>query len=406
MERLRELIGAERSVRGVSQVLHLVTSELHAPVVGAMLITCADESETECADAFHRGFVRYVVPPLKFGERAAFRIANLGGRYEWGAVRLAEAHYATPESRKSHKLLVVKVNAHVAVQGSPQSPQFGMMRRYDADSPCCGALDSLLAGGHLPIVNELHEAFASEGKDRLSALLDEEAVSPAHRHLFAAITSAGLQARRITLDVQDHQPATPTRYLIVSAVTINRPEHDTEIVRGYYWAGDPEQPQCAEHLGLGDDPGAYRMAVKNGRVVVTDGHLGEPRQARNHRLLVLDEWHRRRGDRHPAVRDDRMTRIRHDVEQQKHRDQGHAKFLLRGLLVVLSEVAPVSAAVLLFAHGMVGIHHTFRVHRLARELEGSEDAQIILNEVHDRIDHLDPDRAEAMVELLTRTYQG
>jgi hypothetical protein len=406
MERLRELVGAERTVRGVSQVIHLVTAALHAPAVGAMLITCADESETECADAFHRGFVRYVVPPLKFGERAAFRIANLGGRYEWGAVRLAEAHYATPESRECHKLLVVKVNAHVAVQESPQGPHFGVMRRYDSDSACCGALDSLLAGAHLPILNELREAFTSEGKDRLSALLDERVVSPPHRHLFAAIASARLQARRVTLDVQDHRPATPTRYLIMSAVTVNRPEHDTEIVCGYYWAADPDKPHCVEHFGLGDDPAAYRMAVKNGRVVVTDGEVGEPRQARNHRLLVLDEWHRRVGDRRPAIRDERFTRIRLDVEQQKHRDRRHAKFLLSGLLVVLSEVAPVSAAVLLFANGMVGMHHAFRVHRLARELEGSGGARVILDELRDKIDRLDPDHAEAMVELLTRTYQS
>ena len=84
MDRLRDLVGVERSVTGVSQALHLAVAERRPPTVGAMHITCADESENECVQAFLKGFVQYVVPPLKFGERSAVRIANLGGRYEWG----------------------------------------------------------------------------------------------------------------------------------------------------------------------------------------------------------------------------------------------------------------------------------------------------------------------------------
>ena len=406
MERLRELVGVERSVSGVSQALHLVVTEHRPPVVGAMLVTCADESETECAEAFQRGFVRYVVPSLKFGEHAAFRIANLGGRYEWGAVRIAEEHYATPESNGAYKLLVIKVNAHVAAVAAPDGYRFGVMRRYDADSACCGALDNLLRGGHLPAVRELHEAFTSEGRDRLAPLLDEDTVRPEQRSLLAAIVSAQLQARRIMLDIQDHHPSSPTQYLVVPSVTFNRPERDTELVCGYYWAADPKRPASAEHFGLGDDPACYRVDCKNNRVVVTDEHLDTPRQARNHRQLVLEEWHRRAGSRRPKLRDDRLVQVRHEVEQSKHRDPHRAKFLLGTLLVVLAEVAPVSAAVLLFGNGMVGIHHAFRMHKLAREVEDTDEAKRMLSEIHRRIDHLDPAHAEAMVELLAREYRA
>ena len=406
MDRLRELVGIERSVTGVSQTLHLLVSSLGPPVVGAVQITCADESETECVNAFHHGFVRYYLPSLKLGEHAAFRIANLGGRYEWGAIRIAEDHYATPKSHEAYKLLVIKVNAHVAVVENTDGYQFGVMRRYDTDSPCCGALHKLLEGDHQPFVEELHDSFTSEGLDRVGQLRDALVVDPAHRSLFAAIVSARLQARRIVLDIQDYEPKSPTKYLVIPCVTLNRPGPDSELVCGYYWAGDHLESQNVEHFGLGDNPTGYEMVLKNGRVVVTDEHLGATRQARNHRQLVLEEWHERAGRQRAPVGDDRLVQIRHDVEQRKHRDQTHAKSLLRGLLVVLAEVEPVSAAVFLFANGVMGIHHANRMHRMARDLEGSEEARKMLSDLRERVDHIDPEHAEAMVELLAREYRS
>lgn len=84
-----------------------------------------------------------------------------------------------------------------------------------------------------------------------------------------------------------------------------------------------------------------------------------------------------------TVDDDRFERVRGDVAQSKHRDHRQAKALLGVVLLVLAEVQPVSAAVLLFAHGIAGIHHAFRAHRLVRELEGSDEARQMLNEIHD-----------------------
>ena len=66
----------------------------------------------------------------------------------------------------------------------------------------------------------------------------------------------------------------------------------------------------------------------------------------------------------------------------------------------------VPAAVLLFAYGSAGIHHAFRVHRLAKKMEGEAHARQILGEVEDKLDHLGPQQAEAMVELLMRHYQA
>jgi hypothetical protein len=65
----------------------------------------------------------------------------------------------------------------------------------------------------------------------------------------------------------------------------------------------------------------------------------------------------------------------------------------------------VPAAILMFAEGAAGIHHAYRIDRLAQEMAGSEEARKVLSEVHDNIDRLEPDRAEALVELLMQEYR-
>jgi len=74
-------------------------------------------------------------------------------------------------------------------------------------------------------------------------------------------------------------------------------------------------------------------------------------------------------------------------------------------LPVLAEVAPVPAVMLAFADGAAGIHHTFKIHRLAREMKGTNEARRMLDELEGRIDELDGDRAAALLELLVSEYK-
>ncbi len=101
MDSLYRIIGSERSLHEVARTIRGEVQSLRAPVVGAALLTCSDESETECADAFQRDLVNPLLPSLKFSKKAAFRTANLGGQYEWGAMALAEQHFAIPPSADS-----------------------------------------------------------------------------------------------------------------------------------------------------------------------------------------------------------------------------------------------------------------------------------------------------------------
>lgn len=403
MNQLKDIVGAERSLDGVCQAIHLSAVERRPQAVGAMHITCADESENECVSSFQRCFVKFMLPSLKFAQQSAFRIANLGGRYDWGAVRIAEQHYAAAAPSGSRLLLVVKVNAHAGVMEGPNGITYGVMERYGSESSCCGALHGLLKGDSRPFAEDLAELFVSEGPNRLAALRDTNSVDPSYRFLYAAIVSARLQARKVILDIQDYGD-TNTEFLVIPCVTLNRPERDTEIVCGYYLASPDQGNKEPEYYGLGDDPTAFTDTIKNRRLVVSDSHVGTLREARDHRQLALAQWHELTRDRRVKLEDKRLEHARHQASKNTGPRHERSRIVLKALLAVLADVDPVSATVLLFAHGAGGIHHAFRVHRLARKLETSHEARKVLAEIRDRIDTLKPEQAEAMMEILSKEY--
>lgn len=404
MNQLKDIVGTERSLEGVCQAIHHSVMERQPKLVGAMHITCADESEFECIGAFQRGVVKYMLPSLKFAEQSAFRLASLGGRYEWGAVRIAEQHYFDADDSNSRKLLVVKVNAHVGVSDTDSGAVYGTMQRYGVDSHCCGALHGLLGGDTRPFALDLAELFVSEGPDRLTALRDGRGVDPKYRFLYAALVSARLQARKVILDIQDYD-CQRCEFLVIPCVTMNRLERDTEIVCGYYLATPGDHGREPDYYGLGDDPTAYKHEFKNRRLVFSDDQLGKVREARDHRQLALEAWHEKMRDKRIRLDDARIDRVRQEAARHTGPRHERSRMILRVLLTVLAEVAPVSAAILLFAHGAAGVHHAFRVHRLSLELEDSHEARKVLHEIRNKIDELKPDQAEAMIELLSKEYQ-
>ena len=259
VDQLLSLIGRETDPARVCAGLREYARGGRFPIVGAYEVVCSDEVERESESVFHRLFVQQTLPPLKSGSRAVFRTVNLGSRYEPGAIQIAEDHYATPESEKTAKLMVVKINAHVAVQPSSDGPAYGCLNRYGRRSTCCGALAAMLAGGDLPAVEELAETFRQDGNDRLRTLNDTNRVPAEHRALLAAVTNARLQAGRVASAISGYHPKTPTKWLILACVSINRPEPDTELIVGRYLIDTTGEVPAIEYQGLGDDPATYRV---------------------------------------------------------------------------------------------------------------------------------------------------
>ena len=270
MDKLIELIGVETELNAVSGALREFAQRLGAPVVGALEVNCSDESQLECAAAFQREFVDRLLPDLKEEARSPFCTRNLGARYEFGSIRVAEHHYALPASRDASKLMVVKINGHVSTVRDGDQVQFGPMQRYDVDSAACGALHAMFTDADLPALDELRQTFRSGGNDRVATLMDKTRVDPRYRHLFASIAGAVLQAERALEDVRAHRPHTPTYYLILPTLIFNQPGPDTELVCGTlvvdYRAGEP----VFTRHGLGNDPARYRFALDAGRGRVTE----------------------------------------------------------------------------------------------------------------------------------------
>jgi hypothetical protein len=276
IDQLRSMLGCEHGLDDVNLAVRDFIARLDPPAVGAVHVTCADESEFECAESFQRWIVEPLLPSLHFAHKAPFRLANLGGRYEWGALPIAEAHYATAPPH-SFKAMIVKVSAHVAVTGFGGEVRFGEMRRYETTSRACGALHGLLAGAQGPYLDELRAAFKTDQKDRLGILLDQKQVDPAQRSFLAAAVNAVLQAARATADIEKCMPASPTVYLVLACVTLNRPERDTEFFCGLHIC-DCRGPQCdVQYYGLGDDPGRYRLDHEQGRLHLSDDQLAAAR---------------------------------------------------------------------------------------------------------------------------------
>jgi hypothetical protein len=346
MERLNRLIGSEREINEISHELCALAGELRAPAVGALHLTCSDESERECIESFQQNFARQLLPDLKFGERSVFRLANLGARYEWGAVHIAEDHYSTSAANNNYKLLLVKVNAHVSVEPLSGGHRLGCMRRYDSDSAYCGALHSLMGGGMAPFADDLNEALTSDGMDRLGRLMDDGLVAADERSLFAALASARLQARRALADIQDRKPTSPTLYIVLPCVTLNKRERDGEIICGAYLADWRSQSPVCEYRGLGDDPAGYRLDRSGGGITVRDEMRAEARPARNQRKYILELWEKHGGTR------------------------------------------PAPAAALLFAEGIAGIHHLHRAQRIAVCNAEDHDSRIIISDVRRTLPHL------------------
>ncbi len=270
MARLEDLIGIESDLGRLGGILREYARTLGTPVVGAYQVACSDEAEWECVDRFGQSFVGSLLPALRPGCRAAFHSINLGARYESGAIHVAEEHFALEASAVDGKLMVVKINTHVGVRDTPEGPEYGTLDRYGLASACCGALGALLNRSEVPAVRELADTFAAEGKDRLATIQDAAIVPDAHRALVAAITAAALQARRAVADALGRRPTTPTRFLVVPCVSLNRTGANTELLVGRHeidWTGPTP---VVDYLGLGDDPGDYRIEHARGRLSVRD----------------------------------------------------------------------------------------------------------------------------------------
>ncbi|MBN1590797.1 MAG: hypothetical protein JW888_14895 [Pirellulales bacterium] len=272
---LHDLIGMEAGMPEVAQAVLSFAQSFDRPIAGTYHITCSDETEWECVEVFQHVLAEAMTSSLKPGRRAAFHTMNLGARYEPGAIHVAEGHYASPDVRETTKLMIVKINSHAAVRATPGNVEYGTLSRYGAESHCCGALAALIEGSALPAVEDLRQTFLAGGIDRIDMLRNARLISPVDQALFTAVANARLQAARAVADLAERRPASPTVFLVVPCVTINRATSDTELVVGQYDVDATEDSPTICYRGLGDVPLEYRLRHEDGRAILEDDQWPE-----------------------------------------------------------------------------------------------------------------------------------
>lgn len=395
IDELSPLLGVEQSLDQVNYALKSAVRSHKPAHVGAMQVTCSDEAEREAAESFQRCFAQDMLPRLKHGQRGPFRSASLGGRYDWGSVRIAEANFAATPGKGEFKIMVVRVSSHCAAHRDHGDIVYGHFHRYGRESFACGALNGLLTGATMPFAQQLHEAFASEGKDRINYL--REQVPNDIRMLYGSITSARLQARSVAIDAQDHKPVTPTVYVIVHSVNLHKPEKDTELVGGIYVIDRRGGRHHDHYHGIGDDPANYAMQERHGIIHISDGEKPETRTARNHRKLIPKA-------RYKLPHDPRVEQVLKRAGDP-HRAEVHVtRAIAQTLLLLLAEFSPVAAALTLFAEGAAGVYNVYRAHEIVSNVRADSKAREILLNLHDRLDHMPPERARQIVEVLQAGY--
>jgi hypothetical protein len=144
------------------------------------------------------------------------------------------------------------------------------------------------------------------------------------------------------------------------------------------------------------------MQHRHGLLYVEDDQLYQPREARDHRQDILRQWQQRRY--RETIDSERMTEIARRVARKEHHDAQFAREMLKTLLWLLADLAPVPAAVLLFANGAASIHHLYRVQRLAQGVDDHHAAKAIVGEVAAAADAMSADQAGGTIDTLMEQY--
>jgi hypothetical protein len=262
-DRLLPLIGEAQKLRTLHGALRETAEGFAAATVAAMEVRCSDEANRESSDAFQAEFSDPLLPELAPGRRSAFVTASLGGQFEPGSLQVAEANFAAVASRDAFKLMVVKVATHVGAMSRDDTLVYGELHRYGVDKPCCGLLTATVVGGRSPSVERAAATLAADDIDRLAMIRDTDART---RMLTAAVSFAVLQARAAAAEAREMDCLTPTVFLVLPVVTLNRSGEDRELLCGVHLLDHCGQEGVDIYRGLGDIPSRLRIQDGDGRL--------------------------------------------------------------------------------------------------------------------------------------------
>lgn len=258
---LAALVGRELELGLLSGAISDSVGTTTAATVGAVHITCADEAQHRVIEKVQELIVEPHVTPMASGERTAFRLINLGGHHEGGALDIAEDHWAgAHDPATGPKVMLVRVDAHVGVDDDPHGSRiYGHFLRFGRDSVACGALAAILRGQAL----RGGEGFV-DSEVRARRILE---AFPEHtRMLAAAICRAELSAADCRAEIETLSHDTPTVWLVVATVTLNHPDRHASMLTSVTVV---DENLSEDGFGLGTDPERYHLDYADGALCVT-----------------------------------------------------------------------------------------------------------------------------------------
>jgi hypothetical protein len=392
---LSRLVGRETALEWIhGDVRNAVQAVPSVVEHGMCLVTCSDEYQGELRASFDRDVAQPIMASRTLQQRRIFSVANMGGRVEPGALKLASDHFTVKSAKAGAKLLLVEIAAHVGKIVDEHEVRFGILDRFGLASPCCGALTLLLAKPSAadavrhPWFDQLNAFF---GPVRLEALRRD--ASPMQM-VKTAIVHAVLQVESAITDLLREPPITPTHIVIVPLVVINQRGPDSAFIAGWHHLY-VENGDLSVRGGtsLRSTPAALEVALESARLRVENGADYAADEARRRaskpsieHVQLLRELAARSSDvAHALSNDETRAEIARTANRWRTcRASGelpavYARPILRGLLHRCARRDPALGLAVLAVSGA----HTPRGRELAAFLERSHAADARRVSFHD-----------------------
>jgi hypothetical protein len=416
MDALRRIMGREQSL----DQFHLVLRRAAAAVkgissYGACLVTCSDERLGLTRAGFDRDVATPLISDVANARDRVFSVSNMCGRLEPGAFALIDDHFT--RSTSASKLVVMQIASHVGRIKHGETYGYGRIGRFGRESPCCGALTSLLAAPNVtgtvrhPWFEQLNAFF---GPVRLAAL---RGIGDATRMVAAAIVHAALQAESAVSDILQHPSTTRTDVLLAAGVAINQQWADGFLPVAYHHLSiDGGVARIVSGFSLRTTPEALKIDVSGARIEVEGGQLMEeaPRVQRHIESPaaeagiepVPEETLAALADLTPEHReelDKRLEAVRGQVESIRHDPEAwrtYSRPILRGLFRGLSVVQPeLGVAAMLYEGG----EKLFASHRLKQVIlrgPSTQDGRRVLHDIEAELQQLNHEDAQQVLDIL------
>lgn len=416
MDALRRIIGKEQALDQFHLIVRRAASVVsEASLYGSCLVTCSDERQGLTRAGFDRDVATPLISDVANSRDRVFSVSNMCGRLEPGAFGLIDDHFT--RTTPGPKVIVMEIASHVGRIKRGETYIYGAVDRFGRQSPCCGALTSLLAAPNVtgtvrhPWFEQLNAFF---GPVRLAALRE---ISDSTRMVAAAIVHAALQAESTVSDILQQPSMTRTDVLLVSGAAVNQQWADGFLpVAFHHLRLDNGEAEIVSGFSLRTTPEALNIDVSGARIVVDDGHLMEntPRVQRHieqsqpeaeaeplppeavEALTELSPEHKEELDR-------RLDSVRKQIESIRKDPAAwrtYARPILRGLFRGLSVVQPELGVASMLYEGGEKLFDARKLKQIIRRGPATFEGRRVLHDIEAELQQLNHEDAQQVLDIL------